>query len=728
MPVKLPPDEFYTKPEIDGFRDKGTARVDKIEADVTGLAFAVEEIQRRLATEPPQPPADEHEGDEGNGQAPVEDDAPAPAPEPGDGREHPPTPQPQPAPLDAGPEGIQFFGLDTPEASGSAYASFVLPHGSRVNGTTTLEIGEDGRAARPVDAAKCTIRLNGRAQPSNVIDFDALPRGHYAAECIPEPSLGLMSWSQTFINATGEPVTAARLPVHGALSHGRRHGSAAHVWVPLREPRPAPLRLTDLRAPKTEADRAALRDGWWTAHGTPTALYLTTQYEARNLQGDNFIQQWNPQITSDVDNAPHAVGASPCFDGARNVRLMALGWATFARNHGPGKDWVGILNDGTVFDFGIDFDSAIWYGARSVGRQTDHTLWREFGLRERIARGEKVLAGADESGYPNLFDARDIWQDPDDHDLYWVAHYGGNRIAVLSRSQRRIVSEFPADRPKSVATCHHPRSRGVKAYFVNATGLWEIGEAVSKLHDIDGAAWCRVQQNGGVPGTSSSVIVMTDRFAFWEDGELRQPPQTSTAMPFVFFDQDENGVTGYKKRLYYSGINYGSGNTGLGCVDPGPGGWPDAAFFRFRKHPVLKPRMFHIGEDWHYPWYFTCHHMLPCVLMGGISNHEPVMYVGSVGEQPPARYPEASADDYTTEARNIYRDGIRGVVPPLLCIFGGGGSNRIGHSVTDLDYLSKAEARSYLAPWGEALSGRLTSAQWENTVNYLYLNAERDRL
>ena len=367
----------------------------------------------------------------------------------------------------------------------------------------------------------------------------------------------------------------------------------------------------------------------------------------KNAEGDYFVGQYYPRDNNDPVFALPYVSRCPAFDGPRGTCDLTPYTTINHGHHTLASGHAGFLSaslDGRVCDVDITGEVTTWFGPRSVAGvvQTDPNV--EISVADRIALGEKEFVGSEVGG--TLYNAFDIWPDPIETDLYYVADFGNNRIATLSRSQQKIIASYDLEGVSSVWVCHDMRANGVRFCAVNPEGvhMFFMDNRPATFNAIPNAFWVRGKQSDSDP-LNSRTYVQTKTSGFWEinpnTGVVRRTVRDLTYLePFVFFDADVNGNIGPKNRIYFSWVNSPNSNTGIGVVDPvNNGDWaePVLGFPHPKSAQLARPNDFY----GHYLWGISIHHHLPGLFLSfGTAESGPVLHRAYLDGDPPTDRPD----------------------------------------------------------------------------------------
>lgn len=523
-----------------------------------------------------------------------------------------------------------------------------------------------------------------------------------------------------------------------ALHHTRqvwndpfKNYSLTAVVADIADPVSVPLRWwhDQERKPVTLEDQQKLFNRKWVdeglTHSHPCAYAQGIPTLFKNSDGDWFVGSYKPRDNNDSSRAVDYVEKCPAHDGPRGVCDLNP-YSTLVHGHkilaSGNMGWIGVCIDGRLFDLDITGEMTTFFGPKSVGVQTDPRV--DMSLAMRHATGEKEFVGSSPTDF--LKEPTDIWPDPVDEDLVWIADKGNDRIAVVSREQGKIIQTYPLPGVTSLWVCHDMRASGVRICAVSPQSgvtMFYVDSREPAVTAIPNAFWIRGKQSD-TNSANSRTYVMTQTGAFYElnpnTGQSRQTitPQ-SGLQTFAFFDVDTTGTIGKKGDIYFSWVNSPNSNTGIGIVSPNHDGpWPEPSIGRLHaRHGQISP---HIDWYGHYMWGFVTHHHLSCFLSVGTAESTWMIHRAYTDRDVPN--PIDGPDNIDTNPRyrrghNLFLNGIKNEVAPLQYMFGREGGGQAGYGYDLFSYRTIEEAADYMEPFRHP---KITDEDWGDLVYFLW--------
>lgn len=599
--------------------------------------------------------------------------------------------------------------------------------GSRLTGTPEFIVADSRWPGNPRADLGDNWRYVVDGNPSGKhILIDKLSDGpHVIGVQLLEDEEDIKPFSQVFIvSKSGEPQTT----LHQPLSGDYQNQGLSHIWVDIRPPTAAPLKLFPMRTPETDEERLKLStEARWTSESmganAPRSYARMTPYLVKNEHGDYFVRSRAPQLGGDSATILDRVAREPAYDGERGIAATNP-YETMTHGHVRQKSGhMGMLTidvNCRICDVDITGERTTIFGPRSVAGVVPTDPDIPLTLDDLIKRGEKEWVGED-TYRPQ--DTRSIYMDPDDHDLHYIASFGSDSIDVFSRSEQRIIRRFPANKPTWVWTCHHMRERGVRYCYTNKEGLWmafvQDGKPDS-LDPIPGAMWLGGKEFSDDRGKDRTWVI-TDTFGIYEcdpnTGKVSMVVRPSIkARKFIFGDIDVNGNIGPKNRIYFGHYNGGSGNTAIFCVDPGE--------WKIKFVDLLPQAQLSHSDDFlaKYPWGFAIHHHLPMFFAIGGAQTDWIMHRAYLDGDPdiPGLQPiHRHVNDFWYPAKEVWEKGSSGL-PALAHVFGHDGNGEIGYSTALTSYRTVEDARAVLEPFG------LPPDKLDAASRYLWFLSDKD--
>lgn len=584
--------------------------------------------------------------------------------------------------------------------------------GQRLSGT--VSIGVKAETSRniplpvPVTDYPHRLLVDGIPQTGFTLDTTKIPDGpHVLAVQIMDPkgNLDLRNGSRiVVVNNSGFPYTGAQQVIADGDYRGTNKNSLAWGRVTVHPPKEYPLEYDPVLTPDvtTDEQRAALAMGGWWVEGLshqPTGLFITLPLLVKNLEGDHYIQQWNPEGPSKSVDAVSYVDTAPAYDGPRGINwlnpystLVAYPQKILASGH---SGWLGVDLSGRVVTVDVTGEVTTIFGPRSVAGVvgTDpHQL--NFTLEDRLKAGEKEHVG-DHRGLP-LKLAQDIWVCESFPFEGNVADTGNNRVAEIRFEEQRLMRSWTVPGVTSVWNSKITQQEQHIAWFAaSPAGLWcqkllldatgkPTGHApVELLASIPKAHWVR--------GDGHRVYVFTLHMGIWEyDARTgitvnRVPDSAGVEFPFVFADVDVNGAIGPRGMIYLGGVT-GATKTSMRSYDPNT--WVKGSF-----HPAeINGKNYmswqaSVDSMGHYLWGFAIHGHMPKFLVTGITESSWKMWTGYPDERP---IPDLPAPSVNVGA---FAYGRGDTYLGLGTLFGSKGHGGLGYTVDEFrDYKTVAEA------------------------------------
>ncbi len=510
-----------------------------------------------------------------------------------------------------------------------------------------------------------------------------------------------------------------------------------------------PLRPETFADPTAERVRRA--NAIWTSDGLmgsyPTLYNEGIPHLFKDLDGNEFVQMFNPKGPGHL-RAEHQFPyqqRAPQNDGPRGI-CDSLGASTMIHGHqilpSGMMGWLNIDLASRVSDVDIDGSMRTWFGPKSVPGvvQTDPTL-ESFTLLDRIAAGEKEFVGdvgLMANGSPGYFQkSTDIWYHPTNPDFHYVADRGHDRIAILSRSQQKIVAELRAPEPhksdfSSVWSCRQMHGLGIEVCGVTSEGLWMFFQdgRPPRLDPIPNAFCIRGKDSVSDPASSRTYVLTLD-LALYEcnpiTGSVLQvlEPQAVGTSKWTWLDVDVNGLIGPKNRIYALTSFGWNNHTGIGLIDPNIDG-PATLIRTGNIHSHHNQMRRHDWTQGKYLWGMSIHHHMPVYLTAGVADSGWHIH-RTYAETPnyirdgytPGLEKRHWAEDWFKIGTDLWENG-KGDTPPLSRLFGEQGSGAIGWSVDMAQYGTKATMGELLALVPEEYRTGYTPEEWDALVMFAH--------